>query len=570
MTFEPVNLKWKDLLSLGNNYSGYRSRFHCNTPQKYQFNYVASLNADRLNEQELCDFKVIVQERTFHVHKCLISVASDFFKKVVSTNMREKYENSVSVLSVEPDIMEIILDFIYGKEVDFSVDNIDELLAASDFLQICELNKGCVEFISTTDVNEKNIIPVWRFAKSKVQLDLINKCTAYIQTHFIPLSNQKQFLMLSHDEIQEYLTLRDESTPEKCVYKTIMDWVEFDKPSRKQYFSKLFQVVDLEEMDASFVESEISNNELVKSNFESLQKLTASRSSITKKLMSKDIVVVACRSNQLDVIKLNVLTKKQSQVSTLEESLVDVAVACVKNELYVMGGCTSSSLNSCCTVRCLDLNKSPLCWTTMSSMKNKRHRFGCVAAENIVYVVGGRAHKMEYLSCAESYNIYQNSWTKVAAMQSKRAGCCLVEHSDNLYAIGGNSFETIHSSVEKFDGSQWSFVASMNVNRTDFSAVVLKGQLYVMGGETRLAHSCADVESYDFKNDFWCSVTSLHIPRAKHCACVLQETIFVIGGITGSKNGTISSEVYDPEAAEWITSEPNAKNSDSIALVPLR
>ena len=77
--------------------------------QQLQFNYLKALDHDRQNDQVFCDFTTITESRRFQVHKCLIGIASDFFKKSITAEMKEKYENAVTIYNIKANVMETVL-----------------------------------------------------------------------------------------------------------------------------------------------------------------------------------------------------------------------------------------------------------------------------------------------------------------------------------------------------------------------------------------------------------------------------------------------------------------------------
>lgn len=59
------------------------------------------------------------------------------------------------------------------------------------------------------------------------------------------------------------------------------------------------------------------------------------------------------------------------------------------------------------------------------------------------------------------------------------------------------------------------------------------------------------VERYDPRHDKWTSVSSLNTPRSGACAVVLMGQIFVMGGGSESRKILSSCEIYHPGADKW-------------------
>ena len=79
----------------------------------------------------------------------------------------------------------------------------------------------------------------------------------------------------------------------------------------------------------------------------------------------------------------------------------------------------------------------------------------------------------------------------------------------------------------------WTQKAEMPTPRTEVTASVLHGKVYVIGGFDGSARTLATVEVYDPATDSWHSGPDL--PEARHhaAAVTLEDTFYVIGGFAG-------------------------------------
>ncbi|XP_015122461.1 ARM REPEAT PROTEIN INTERACTING WITH ABF2 isoform X2 [Diachasma alloeum] len=68
-----------------------------------------------LNE-ELSDFKIIIDDQTLPVHKFLLAASSREFLKMFVTPMKESQENRVVIEDIELPVMKEVLRYIYTKE----------------------------------------------------------------------------------------------------------------------------------------------------------------------------------------------------------------------------------------------------------------------------------------------------------------------------------------------------------------------------------------------------------------------------------------------------------------------
>uniref|UniRef100_A0A3P9JRN8 BTB domain-containing protein n=1 Tax=Oryzias latipes TaxID=8090 RepID=A0A3P9JRN8_ORYLA len=64
-----------------------------------------------------------------------------------TTRMRESMSHEVELRSVEPEIIELLIDFIYTARISVNSSNVQSLLDAANQYQIEPVKKMCVEFL---------------------------------------------------------------------------------------------------------------------------------------------------------------------------------------------------------------------------------------------------------------------------------------------------------------------------------------------------------------------------------------------------------------------------------------
>ena len=79
----------------------------------------------------------------------------------------------------------------------------------------------------------------------------------------------------------------------------------------------------------------------------------------------------------------------------------------------------------------------------------------------------------------------------------------------------------------------WTQKAEMPTPRTEVTASVLHGKVYVIGGFDGSARTLATVEVYDPTADSWHRGPDLPAARHHAAAVTLKDTLYVIGGFTG-------------------------------------
>ena len=87
------------------------------------------------------DFTIKVQNKTFPANRMVLSCYSKFFEKTFQVEMKEKYENSVTIHNMSTKSMQTIIDFIYTGKIVIDNESVIDLLSAADYLFVDEVKQ---------------------------------------------------------------------------------------------------------------------------------------------------------------------------------------------------------------------------------------------------------------------------------------------------------------------------------------------------------------------------------------------------------------------------------------------
>lgn len=73
---------------------------------------LAQINKMRLRS-DLCDVRMRVGGRVFHVHRLVLAASGPYFSALFSSGMSEAREEEVHISGVEPEVFQTLLEFIY-------------------------------------------------------------------------------------------------------------------------------------------------------------------------------------------------------------------------------------------------------------------------------------------------------------------------------------------------------------------------------------------------------------------------------------------------------------------------
>lgn len=86
----------------------------------------------------LCDYTIIAGGLEMHVHRAVLVACSDYFRAMLTGEMRESRESCVTLQGITGFGLQAVIEFIYSGTLKVSLDNVDEILAAASHLQVTQ------------------------------------------------------------------------------------------------------------------------------------------------------------------------------------------------------------------------------------------------------------------------------------------------------------------------------------------------------------------------------------------------------------------------------------------------
>lgn len=151
---------------------------------QYPNKVLKNLNLLRENSQ-FCDVEIIAGNVRFSAHRAVLSAASEYFEAMFRPDfgLCENKQKSVIIHTIDAEILNNLLDFIYTGKIDISQSNVQELLAAADMLQLHEVVDGCCEFLRC-ELHVTNALGILRFAEAHNCKILAKAALDFIYSNF--------------------------------------------------------------------------------------------------------------------------------------------------------------------------------------------------------------------------------------------------------------------------------------------------------------------------------------------------------------------------------------------------
>ncbi len=109
-----------------------------------------SLTEELFQTGKFSDIKIKVSSKEFHVHRCILSLASEVFERMFLSDMIETRSNIIEINDISDEICEEMLRFIYCNKIKNLDINALDLLYAADKYAIENLKILCIQSLIDT------------------------------------------------------------------------------------------------------------------------------------------------------------------------------------------------------------------------------------------------------------------------------------------------------------------------------------------------------------------------------------------------------------------------------------
>jgi len=517
--------------------------------------------------------------RLFRAHRAVLCAVSNYFHALFLGCWRNTDKNVIILPGITDEMLDILLEYAYNREVCITAENVHELLPAADQFNIEGIVFKCCKFLEE-NLEPENCIGVRKYAKMYFCTKLEEAALSYILEHFetiIANSESEEYNGLSCEELEELfgydeLNIRSE----EHAFEAIVKWISIEPDSRSQDMTRLLAKLRLGLMDTDYFMHHVRNHEYVKACGDTIRPLIRDALQVLHRL--------EFASDSIDP-SFHILTRPRlphevllavggwsggSPTNTIEaydsraDQWVNVTatiekfgqerprayhgVIYVDNNIYILGGFDGQNYFN--TVRRLDLEK----WDCFEEppMNNRRCYISSCVLNGYIYAMGGMDGHTR-LRAAERFSLKDRQWEILADMNEKRsdASCCSCDILSRIYCAGGFNGQECLFTAEFYcpENRIWTQITPMRSRRSGVSIISYNGDVFAVGGfdgTSRLKTS----EVYDPESNTWRSLSNMVNPRSNFGIEVLDGCVVAVGGFNGFQT-TYNVEQYDIEADEW-------------------
>ena len=506
------------------------------------------------------DVTIKVQNKIFPANRLVLSCYSKFFEKTFQVEMKEKYENSVTIPNISTKSTQIIIKFIYTGETAIDNGNVMDLLSAADYLLMDDVKQYCFAFLASI-LNIENCFEILSKAQLYENYSLESVAYAYINDNFANIIEPNTLNDLPIKDLISYLkNINRKIISEQLMYQTVINWTKHNKFSCKNKFVELFQLLKLDKLPHDFLMTVVVQESLVKENLVCLTSVMDAmilfQNNERLRINGSKLFCFGGEKNPSSVFLVqDFLAADEIKIPSLPAKVINHASTCFNKTVYFLGALNQSNdidvnINKVWQLR---LDSKPLKWEQIASLNENRWFTVAIVYQDTLVVVGG-FNGCNVLSLGECYVKIMNQWQAIPSLNCARSGYQLIVCDDYLYALGGWNFSSTLSSVEWLSSlaDKWQYCEPMQTPRKWFAAVNYQNCIYVIGGMTYMGHVVlSTTEKYNPIERRWTFVCELNFPRYSHTASVLQNKIFVVGGCNSTGTAINEIECYNTITNKW-------------------
>ncbi|GBP61442.1 Actin-binding protein IPP [Eumeta japonica] len=536
----------------------------------------------------LCDVELVSGDTVVKAHRVVLSAVTPYFETMFTSGLEECENKSVFLPSIPPEVLPLIVDFIYTGQIVINNSTVQYLMDAADMLQLHELSASCAEYLKT-QLHPTNVLGIFSFADAHNCMEVAEEALSYAQTHWKAVALGDEFLtipltllikLISSDQLKI-----DE---ENQILNAALSWLDHDPSSRRQHSVEVLRQVRLRALKPHALENALEN---VKD--PSLAEIVR----VFKTVLEMEVNV---KPRQVAEYYLYVVGGHRRHSPTIIEKLA-TAVKFDVHKNWKLGTPIQMAVSldhgaqpepDFQTIRTihLPLFNLPVCKQCLEGRSGFQHHrergvispasrsgktyelstlsigidgfksitreskeiapmwisrsmLGVAALGGLLYAVGGENND-KALASGEVYDPITDKWTPIAPMQKARQCFGLAAVNKRLFAFGGIG-DQLESSVEAYDPTtdEWVVVGEMPEPRSDMSVVTYGETVYVVGGRTQTHEYTSDVLKYTPARAEWCRLKPLLLARAAAAAVIVWPRLYVVGG--QSTENTTATEMMD-------------------------
>ncbi|XP_033994531.1 LOW QUALITY PROTEIN: kelch repeat and BTB domain-containing protein 12 [Trematomus bernacchii] len=580
----------------------------------------------KMRESEhLTDVVLVAEGISFPCHRVVLSAFSPYFRVMFTCGLRECNTREIVLRDTPADSLALLLNYMYCSDLALTNANVQGISIASFLLQMDDVFHRC-QLHMTENMDASNCLGVYYFARDLGAEDLAEHAQRFLGQNFVQVCQNEEVLELEAHQLGKLLTSDDLNvSQEETILDVVLRWVRHctveDGEVRNLHLPELLRKVRLPLIHPDNLKEAMKRNTALLSDAECLEMLnqaldvTAMHPSAAPRKLKlrygmETTDLLLCIGNDGGGIRSRYgsfaersfcyapSTGRTYYITSprYAEALgfVCAGVVTEKNDIIVAGEARPRKM-----ARQKDINveiyrykvEAQGSWECLSSAEY-RDSYALASLGETLYLLGGQMKLKNQLlitNCVERWSLQGGPWRSAAPLPLPLAYHSAVGMKDRLYVIGGRTPQSYRTDDEpdrlsnrllEYDPNinKWTELGPMKYSKYRCSAVVLNGDIYVMGGigcegsDCGQSRHCLDaVEIYNPDENKWrdgppLPFAQLSLRTNASNAGVVGGKIYVCGYYKGAdRHDDITKDILelDPWGGRWTVVARHALMHDN-------
>ena len=222
------------------------------------------------DEGQFINVRLKVREDIFPAHRIVLAANSDYFHAMFTDGMKESNQEVIELKdeSISPDALKIVIDSIYTGDLRVNKENVFEVLAAADHLQVTTVVQQCCDFLKREFIQLRLDLENYSFLSTVADRhglrDLQEAAEKKMASMFKDVCESEKFLThIAAEQLRNLLSRDDLVAPsETFVLKSVIQWIKHNKEERTAEAAKVIGAVRLGLVDIRNVIEELNTEEM--------------------------------------------------------------------------------------------------------------------------------------------------------------------------------------------------------------------------------------------------------------------------------------------------------------------
>ncbi|KAL2085125.1 hypothetical protein ACEWY4_018445 [Coilia grayii] len=552
-------------------------------PRMYQQTLLQDGLCALLENDKFVDCVLKIKGREFPCHRLVLAACSAYFRAFFQSDADESKKREIVLDEVEPGVMGMILRYLYTSNINVTEQNVQDVFAVANMLQIPSIFTVCVSFLQKR-LSLSNCLAIFRLG---LMLDCPRLAIAarnFACERFQLVSRDAEFFQLTASELAAVLSADNLNVEnEEAVFECVLTWVGKDEAGRLEELPGLLDCIRFRLIPQEYFRDRVEGHKWLCGNPEVADKLQLVRDAHEGKLPEPE-KIKSKKAPKEENGDAKEGEEEEEEVEEEEISLLpsvlndnlrygmflrdllfmisetgsvaydptgnDCFVAAIstqipknhcslvtrESQIFVAGGIFFDEENKEQPLHSYFLQYDPMTsdWLGMPPMPSPRFLFSMGEAENSIFVLGGKELKEgdHILDSVMVYDRQTFKWGESDPLPYKVYGHATVSHEDAVYVIGGKGDDKkCLKRVCCYDAKrfEWQELAPMATARSLFGAALHRNKIYVAAGVTDTGLTDT-VEVYDIATNKWSDFVEFPQERSSLSLVVHEDCLYAVGG----------------------------------------